>query len=92
MCETGPVLDGVRAAWSLIVVEPVVDTDAPRLLLPPRRSRRAEPGRERGRQSLGARAHAAERLRLRIASSSAHGRVFATSAAVSHARRAVAMP
>ncbi|HEY2771808.1 MAG TPA: prolipoprotein diacylglyceryl transferase [Solirubrobacteraceae bacterium] len=37
-------------------------------------------------------AHAAERLRLRIASSSGHGRVFATSAAVSQARRAVPMP
>jgi prolipoprotein diacylglyceryl transferase len=37
-------------------------------------------------------AHAAERLRLRIASSSRHERVLATSPAVSHARRAVAMP
>jgi prolipoprotein diacylglyceryltransferase len=46
-----------------------------------------------GDRNVGvASAHAAERLRLRIASSSGHGRVLATSAAVSHARRAVAVP
>ena len=42
--------------------------------------------------ALNARAHAAARLRFRSAASSAHGRVFATCAGVSHARRAVAMP
>ena len=55
VCETGPVLDWGGAAWSLIVVEPVVDTDALLLLLPaPPQPAKLEPGRERGRRHPGA--------------------------------------
>ena len=53
------------------------------------RGRERRPGAHAGPE---AGAHAAARARLRSVASSAHGRVFATCAGVSQARRAVAMP
>ena len=79
---------------AVLVAAPAVLAVVELLLAPPPQpaSRIATRRARRGRSADPRAPHAAERLRERIAASSAHGRVFATSAAVSHARRAVAIP
>ena len=90
----GVVTDSLVLAAVDVVAVRLEAVEAPLLLdalvLPPPHAATPRPSaatHERGRGS-----HATERLRDRIAATSAHGRVLATSAAVSHARRAVAMP